>query len=106
MLSVRAAFANLVLIATLCCGGVPGVTRITAQQAKPQPAEQGNQTFAGTVVELTATNVTVSRSILGSAAQKRTFVLKPDTRVEGHLHAKARVTVGFITTTEGDIARL
>jgi len=83
---------------------VPVVQPATAQQtaAPHKPA----QTFSGTVVELTAEKVTVSRSILGSPAQKRSFVLKPDTRIEGRLRAKARVTVGFVTTEEGDVAQL
>jgi hypothetical protein len=33
-------------------------------------------------------------------------MLKPETRVEGHLRAKARVTVGFVNTPEGDVAQL
>jgi len=103
MRSVWAAIAKLTLIAWLC-GSVPVVQPATAQQATTAP--QASQTFSGTVVELTSVKVTVSRSILGSPAQKRAFVLKPDTRVEGHLRAKARVTVGFITTDEGDVARL
>jgi carbonic anhydrase/acetyltransferase-like protein (isoleucine patch superfamily) len=48
----------------------------------------------------------VSRSILGKPAETRTFLIKPDTRVEGKLRARARVTVGFVTTDEGDVARL
>jgi len=77
---------------------------VTAQQSTTnQPL---SQTFSGAVVELTAEKITVARSILGGAAQKRTFLLKPDTRVEGHLRAKVRVTVGFINTPDGDVARL
>ena len=102
MRNVWAAIAKLTLIAGLC-GSVPVIPQSTAQQsAEPQRS----QTFSGTVVELTDAKVTVSRSILGSPAQKRSFVLKHDTRIEGDLHAKARVTVGFITTDEGDVARL
>jgi carbonic anhydrase/acetyltransferase-like protein (isoleucine patch superfamily) len=48
----------------------------------------------------------VSRSILGKPAEKCTFAIKPDTRVEGKLRVRAKVTVGFVTTDEGDIARL
>jgi carbonic anhydrase/acetyltransferase-like protein (isoleucine patch superfamily) len=48
----------------------------------------------------------VSRSILGKPAEKRTFWIKSDTRVEGKLRVKAKVTVGFVTTDDGDVARL
>jgi hypothetical protein len=65
-----------------------------------------DQTFAGPIVELTSTKITVSRSILGKPAQKRTFWIKPDTRIEGKLRMRAKVTVGFVTTDQGDVARL
>lgn len=64
-------------------------------------------TFSGSIVELSATKLTVSRSILGKAAEKRTFAIKPDTRVEGKLRLKTRVTVGFVTSDDdGNVARL
>ena len=103
MRSVWAAIAKVCLIAGLF-GSVPAVQPVTAQQTTAQP--KPSQTFSGTVVELTTDKVTVSRSILGTPAQKRSFMLKPDTHVEGHLRAKARVTVGFVTTAEGDVAQL
>jgi len=100
---VWAATAKLILIAGLC-GAAPITPHVTAQQSTT--TQQPSQTFTGSVVDLTPDKLTVSRSILGGAAQKRVFLLKPDTRIEGHLHAKARVTVGFINTPEGDVARL
>ena len=65
-----------------------------------------DDTFSGPIIELSATKITVSRSILGKPAEKRTFWIKSDTRVEGKLRMKAKVTVGFVTTDEGDVARL
>lgn len=65
-----------------------------------------DDTFSGSVVVLAATKVTVSRSILGKPAEKRTFSIKPDTRVEGKLRVNAKVTIGFVTSDDGDIARL
>ncbi|MBV9771871.1 MAG: hypothetical protein JOZ32_20030 [Bryobacterales bacterium] len=65
-----------------------------------------DQTFSGPVVELTATKITVSRSILGKPAEKRTFWIKPDTRIEGKLRVRVRVTVGYVSSDEGDVARL
>ena len=44
-----------------------------------------DQTFSGPIVEVTATKITVSRSILGKPAEKRTFWIKTDTRIEGKL---------------------
>ncbi len=74
------------------------------QHARSEP--EYDDTFSGSIIELTATKVTVSRSILGKPAEKRTFALHPDTRVEGKLRLRAKVTVGFVTADDVDIARL
>ena len=65
-----------------------------------------DQTFSGPIVEVTATKITVSRSILGKPAEKRTFWIKSDTRIEGKLRVRVKVTVGYVTTDDGDVARL
>jgi len=65
-----------------------------------------DQTFSGPVIELTATKITVSRSILGKPAEKRSFLLQSDTRIEGKLRVHVKVTVGYISTDDGDVARL
>jgi len=73
--------------------------------AKSEPAY--DETFSGPIVEVSATQITVSRSILGKPAEKRKFSIKPDTRIEGKLRVRAKVTVGFVTTDDGeDVARL
>jgi hypothetical protein len=72
--------------------------------AKSEPAYE--ETFSGTIVELSATKITVSRSILGKPAEKRTFLVKSDTRIEGKLRMHAKVTVGFDSPDDGDVARL
>jgi hypothetical protein len=79
------------------------------EHAKADPAKSEpkyDETFSGPIVELSATKITVSRSILGKPAEKRTFWIKPDTRIEGKLRVRAKVTVGFVKTDEGDVARL
>jgi len=89
-----------------------GLTGVRAQEgagsAKPDwnSEPKYSDTFSGPIVEYSATRITVSRSILGKPAEKHTFWIKPDTRVEGKLRPKVRVTVGFVTTDEGDVARL
>jgi hypothetical protein len=75
-----------------------------ADNSKSEP--KYDQTFSGSVVELTATKITVSRSILGKPAEKRTFWIKSDTRVEGKLRVRVRVTVGYVASDNGDVARL
>ena len=75
-----------------------------ADGAKSEP--KYDQTFSGPIVELNATKITVSRSILGKPAEKRTFWIKSDTRIEGKLRVRVKVTVGYVTTDDGDVARL
>jgi hypothetical protein len=72
--------------------------------AKSEP--KYDATFSGPIVELSATKITVSRSILGKPAERHTFWIKSDTRIEGKLRVRVKVTVGFVTTDEGDVARL
>jgi len=74
--------------------------------APPNAEPHYDDTFSGPIVEISAERITVSRSVLGKPAEKKSFWIKPDTRIEGKLHVKVKVTVGFVTTDEGDIARL
>jgi hypothetical protein len=60
--------------------------------------------FSGTVVEVAAGSLTVSRTILGKPAEKRTFILNGDTRIDGKLTTKIRVTVRYASREEGDVA--
>jgi hypothetical protein len=61
--------------------------------------------FAGTVIESTAASITVSRVVLGKT-EKRVFRVTPDTKCEGKLKAKVRVTVRYVTTDDGETAEL
>jgi len=93
----------------LSLSGFAGWAQEAANTPKPDETKSEpkyDDTFSGPVVELTADKITVSRSILGKPAQKHTFLIKPDTRIEGKLKVRAKVTVGFVVTGEGDIARL
>jgi len=77
-----------------------------AQENQKEKTKAQNETFSGNIVELLTDKLTVSRSILGGQAKKRTFLITPDTKVEGNLRVKAKVTVGFVATDDGDVARL
>lgn len=72
----------------------------------PKSDPQYEDTFSGPVTQYSGDRITVSRSILGKPAEEKTFLIKQDTKVEGKLKVKARVTIGFNTTEEGEIARL
>lgn len=72
----------------------------------PKTEPQYQDAFSGPIIELTAEKITITRAILGKPPEKRTFIIKPDTKIEGKLKLRLKVTVGFVTTDEGDIARL
>jgi hypothetical protein len=75
-------------------------------QSAPNEPEY-EDTFSGSIVQLSAVAVTASRSILGKPAEKRTFFIKSETRIEGgKLRMNAKVTIGFVTTDDGEVARL
>src|SRR5262249_26223167 len=79
------------------------LTSLFAQQEPSQP--KPDTFFAGTVSDLTTEKVSVSRVVSGKKEEK-TFRITPDTKVEGKLRAKIRVTVRYITDEEGDTATL
>ena len=90
----------------------------TPKSSKSEP--KYSETFSGSVVEIfyngdnpkktapddAITRITVSRSILGKPPEKRAFIIQPDTRVEGSLRMRARVTVGYVASDDGNVARL
>jgi hypothetical protein len=101
--SVRISRASCVFLGVL----LAAASAILAQDIPPIKTGEPTytDTFAGPVVELSAAKITVSRTTLGKT-EKRTFQITKETRIEGKLKVKAKVTVGFITTDDGDIARL
>ena len=72
----------------------------------PKTEPKYDDTFSGSIIELTTSKITVSRSILGKPAEKRVFLINSDTRIEGKLHVKVKVTIGFVSSDDGDVARL
>ena len=87
------------------------VASLNAQDNAPipdVPKTEANyrDTFAGDIVNLSAAKVTVARSILGKPTEQRAFWIKPETKVEGKLKMKVKVTVGWVPSEDGDIAVL
>ena len=79
-----------------------GVLR--AQEQGTTPAEPNYEFFSGTISELPAGQIAVARTVLGKPAENRSFLINSDTKIEGKLRLKARVTVGFKSTADGDLA--
>lgn len=74
-------------------------------QEKKAEAAQTDTFFAGTIEEVTEQSITVSRVNLGKK-EKRVFRITPDTKFEGKLKPKVRVTVRYLATDDGETALL
>ncbi len=97
-----------VLCLALCIVVYPSFCAQDTTAPKPEPPKsepQYEDTFSGPITEYSAEKITVSRNNLGKL-EKRTFWIKPDTKIEGKLKAKVKVTVGFVSSDDGDVARL
>lgn len=84
-----------------------GAARPSMVQTPPAPAEQAkprDQFFSGYITALSETGITVNRTVLGDKVSTRTFQITPETKVEGKPKVKARVTVQFVPSEEGDRA--
>lgn len=75
--------------------------------AKPQGQAQQEvsdyQFWSGTITEVTETSVTVRRS--SNNSEDRKFAINSDTKIEGKLEAEARVTVAYLETDDGSVAK-
>ena len=72
-----------------------------AGQSAPDVQPPVHRFFAGYVTELSDTQVTVSRTVLGNKRETRTFSITPETRIDGKPRIKSRVTVQFVSADEG-----
>jgi hypothetical protein len=73
-------------------------------QEPPPPPEPNYAFFSGIVEEFSDSRITVSRVLPGKPTETRSFVINSGTKVEGRIQDKARVTVGFETRDDGDVA--
>ncbi len=72
-------------------------------QDTPSKPPENDSPVSGVVSELTREKITVTRNILGKS-ETRSFIINSDTKVEGKLKQKSRVTIRFSKTDEGDVA--
>jgi len=66
----------------------------TAQKPKPDY-------FSGTITLMDEEKLTVLKTVLGKTSETRTFLITKETRIEGKLKLKARVTVRYTHEDEG-----
>lgn len=80
-----------------------------AQEPAATPAKKSvpaNDIFSGTVSELTSDSVTVVRNAPARDAGASRFLLDSQTKVEGRLRVKARVTVRYHADEDGQLRAL
>ena len=84
-----------------------GAPDISAQEP-PSPQQKSGHAqdtfFSGNVVSVTPEKLTVTRRTLTLTSVTRVFLLDSNTQIDGKLQAKARVTVKFEKTDDGDRA--
>ena len=68
-------------------------------------AQTGDAFFAGTVVDFSTSKITVTRTVRGQA-ESRSFRLTSQTKVDGKLQKSVRVTVGYVSDDNGEIATI
>ena len=70
-----------------------------ASEQKPKP-----DYFSGTITVLDEEKLTVLKTVLGKTSETRTFLITKETRIEGKLRLKARVTVRYTHDEDGNRA--
>jgi len=89
----------------LLIGLVAGTAAKPLQADETATAKTADTFFAGTVSQSSAETIIVGRTVRGKA-ESRTFRLTPQTKIEGKLAVRVRVTVRYITDDDGDTATL
>jgi len=96
---VHAVFAGALFLLLSSSGTVPARAQRSAAAEQPH-----SEFFSGIVTELSAERITVVRTVLGKNSDMRAFSITPETRVEGKLHLKVKVTVRYVKDEAGDRA--
>ena len=91
-------FRALVILGVLSASAS---VRVPAQD--PPATDPNGNFFSGTIADMPAGRLTVSRNSLGKN-ESRTFLVTQETKIEGKLRVNARVTVRFRSGDEGDVA--
>jgi hypothetical protein len=80
------------------------VSALRQEPAKPAENEIKLEFFSGTVTEFSTTKVTVLREVIDRDSEERSFVINAETKIEGTLKGKVRVTVGYAVVEEAHVA--
>lgn len=97
---VKRTLARLAVVMLLA---LPAASR-PRQDTVPQDAPAKANIFSGIVTAVSPNSITVNRKGLGPDSVTHTFAMDGNTRVEGKLRVRAKVTVLFAATDEGMLA--
>ena len=90
-------------LAMVCLIALPAAAW-SRQDPVAQDAAKKTSIFSGIVTAVSPTSVTVNRKGLGPDSVTNTFAIDGETRVEGKLRARAKVTVVYAATEDGMLA--
>ncbi|HEX7361124.1 MAG TPA: hypothetical protein VF283_11605, partial [Bryobacteraceae bacterium] len=99
----------LLLVAALLCTGLAFAQSTPLKNSNQPPAGSTEpQTkglfFAGAVVALSGSQITVAREVAETSHEQRTFRITPQTKISKAVQVKSHVTVHYEHTRRGDIA--
>jgi hypothetical protein len=84
---------------------LPPVPSIPLWAQSTAPTEKTHsEFFSGVITVMADDKVTVFKTVLGKDSETHVFLITKDTRVEGKLKLKARVTVRYTHADDGDLA--
>jgi hypothetical protein len=93
--------------AALVCSAFPGASQTaTIEPTTPQaPPAARPQFFAGTVVEMDANHIKITRTLVGRPTESRSFAINPSTKMnKAAIKLHNRVTVRYKHLNDGDVA--
>ena len=101
-MTVPRVFAFWVAPLLLAVAPLPLMARPQDPEKKTEESKPDNL-FSGTVIEFSKESITISRKVLGKT-EKKVFRVTPDTKCDGEVKVKIRVTVRYILTDDGEAA--
>jgi len=96
---VHRLLAGALLILLSPVAWVPALGQDLAPTPRPR-----SEFFSGVVTAFSSDQITVVRTVPHKISETRTFAIHKETRVEGKLALKVRVTVRYVRGEEGDRA--
>lgn len=91
--------AGALLLLLLPAAWVP----VRGQDAAPTQQPR-SEFFSGVITEFSSDQITVFRAVPRKSSETRTFAITKETRVEGKLRLKVRVTVRYVHDEDSDRA--